>query len=218
MGHVVDGLGPSRRQVLDQLRRADSPACAADVAAATGLHANGARFHLDALVEAGLARRLTEQRAARGRPRVLYVATAAVGDEVDGYRDLAEVLVEALVSSAVEPASSAAEAAGVARGRRVAADASDGAPLTAARAAEAVVDGLALLGFDSRSVPTRSGRRIDITPCPYLDLARAHPEIVCAVHRGLMSGVLAESGAPLEVAELVPFARPDRCVAHLRSA
>lgn len=221
---ALDTLGPTRRQVLVELRQAPNPIGAAAVAHSIGLHANGARFHLEALVDSGLAERVSEERSSRGRPKVLYAAVPAVGAEVDGYRDLAEVLVEALAVSTTESGSSAAEAAGVARGRRVAAElietrADDGLhAATADRAGDLLVDGLARLGFESRSVATSRGRRIDITPCPYLDLARAHPDVVCAVHRGLMSGVLEESGAPLEVAELEPFARADRCVARLRSA
>ena len=230
MTHPSDNLGPTRRQVLDQLREAGSLTGAAEVAKAVGLQPNGARFHLEALVEAGLATRSAEDRTTRGRPKALYAARPATGREVDGYRELAEVLVDALTGPATELPSgrSVAEEAGIARGRRLAAelqssssrdsDSTAKSDLTAAQATDAVVDGLARLGFESRAVSSRTGRRIDIKPCPFLDLARAHPEVVCAVHRGLMVGVFEGTGAPLEVADLEPFVRPGRCVAHLRSA
>ena len=236
MSHPTNALGPTRRQVLDQLRQTGSATGAADVAQDVGLHTNGARFHLEALVEAGLATRAAEDRTARGRPKVLYAALPATGGEVDGYRELAEVLVDALAgpTGSLASKSSVAEEAGVARGRRLATELRSPEPesegetvsghptnhpvLTPAQASDVLVDRLGRLGFVSRSVASRTGRRIDIRPCPFLDLARAHPEIVCAVHRGLMTGVLEGTGAPLEVADLEPFARPDRCVAHLRSA
>jgi predicted ArsR family transcriptional regulator len=230
MAHPSDNLGATRRQVLDQLRETGSSTGAVEVAKAVGLHPNGARFHLEALVEAGLATRSAEDRTARGRPRALYAARPATGSEVDGYKELAEVLVDALAGPARELPSgrSVAEQAGIARGRRLAAelrssssqgqDPSVDPNLTATQATDAVVDGLARLGFESRAVSSRTGRRIDIKPCPFLDLARAHPEVVCAVHRGLMVGVFEGTGAPLEVADLEPFARPGKCVAHLRSA
>jgi predicted ArsR family transcriptional regulator len=231
MSHPTNGLGATRRQVLDRLREAGDSTGAVDVAQAVGLHPNGARFHLEALVEAGLATRSVEDRSSRGRPKVLYTARPATGSEVDGYKELAEVLVDALAGPAGELPSgrSVAEEAGIARGRRLASElrSSSSSSLdptdhsvapTPAEATEAVVDALARLGFDSRAVSSRTGRRIDITPCPFLDLARRHPEIVCVVHRGLMTGVLEGTGAPLEVADLEPFARPGRCVAQLRSA
>lgn len=230
MAHAIDDLGATRRQVLDRLRDAGTATGAVEVASAVGLQPNGARFHLEALVEAGLATRSAEDRSARGRPKVLYTARPATGAEVDGYKELAEVLVEALAGSggALPEGRSVAEQAGIVRGRRLASELRSSSPTpepatasaasTPAEATEAVVDGLARLGFDSHSVSSRTGRRIDITPCPFLELARSHPEIVCGVHRGLMTGVLEGTGAPLEVADLEPFATPRRCVAHLRTA
>ena len=46
-------LGRSRADVLDMLRAADGPLGVREVAQRTGLHPNTARFHLEALVEAG---------------------------------------------------------------------------------------------------------------------------------------------------------------------
>jgi predicted ArsR family transcriptional regulator len=59
-------LGRSRADVLDMLRAADNPLGVRDVAQQTGLHPNTARFHLEALVEAGLAERETEDRETPG--------------------------------------------------------------------------------------------------------------------------------------------------------
>lgn len=69
-------LGRSRADVLDILRAADQPLGVREVAQGTGLHQNTARFHLEGLVEAGLAVRETEDRDTPGRPRVGYRATA----------------------------------------------------------------------------------------------------------------------------------------------
>jgi predicted ArsR family transcriptional regulator len=48
-------LGRSRADVLDMLRAADGPIGVREVAERMGLHPNTARFHLEALTEAGLA-------------------------------------------------------------------------------------------------------------------------------------------------------------------
>ena len=51
--------------------------------------------------------------------------------------------------------------------------------------------------------------------CPFHDLAEAHPEVVCPVHKGLISGALEALGSQLEVEGLDVFVRPDLCVARL---
>ena len=60
-------LGQSRARVLDLVRAAGSALGVQEVADRTGLHPNTARFHLDGLVEAGLATREPQPRAAPGR-------------------------------------------------------------------------------------------------------------------------------------------------------
>ena len=59
-------LGESRARVLDLLRASGGPLRAQDVAGQAGLHPNTARFHLDALVEAGLATRKPQPRETLG--------------------------------------------------------------------------------------------------------------------------------------------------------
>jgi predicted ArsR family transcriptional regulator len=61
-------LGRSRADVLDMLRTADGPLGVREVAQRTGLHVNTARFHLEALVEASLATRETEDRETPAPP------------------------------------------------------------------------------------------------------------------------------------------------------
>ena len=62
-------LGRSRASVLDMLLAADAPLGVREVAQQMGLHPNTARFHLEALVDAGLAVREAEERDTPGRPR-----------------------------------------------------------------------------------------------------------------------------------------------------
>ena len=62
--------------------------------------------------------------------------------------------------------------------------------------------------------PEYDGLEIRMRRCPFHDLAESHPEIVCTVHEGLLSGALEELGAPLEVDRLDAFVRPDLCVAR----
>jgi predicted ArsR family transcriptional regulator len=65
-------------------------------------------------------------------------------------------------------------------------------------------------------VPEADGSAILMRRCPFHDLAEQHPDVVCAVHRGMISGALEELGSDLEVDGLDVFVRPDLCVARLR--
>ena len=85
-------LGRSRADVLDLLCAADGPLGGREVAPRMGLHPNTARFHLEALVEAGLAVRKTEDRETPGRPRIGYRAAADGPGGRRRYRLLAEML------------------------------------------------------------------------------------------------------------------------------
>ena len=62
--------------MLDLLRAAGSPVGVREIADQTGLHPNTARFHLDALVDAGLATRASKERTTPGRPSMAYQAVA----------------------------------------------------------------------------------------------------------------------------------------------
>ena len=50
-----------------------------------------------------------------------------------------------------------------------------------------------------------------------IGLAIEHEDVVCAVHLGLMQGMLAELDAPIVADRLEPFVQPSLCVAHLRA-
>src|SRR5215469_12902963 len=104
-------LGHTRADVLDMLRAAGHPLGVREVAQRTGLHQNTARFHLEALVEAGLATRETENRDTPGRPRVSYQATADAAGGRRRYRLLSEMLA-GLIAGTMPAPSAAAEAAG----------------------------------------------------------------------------------------------------------
>ena len=151
-----------------------------------------------------------------GRPRTHYVAVAAPGWPRRSYRLLAEILAAQLGTSAPDPGETAA-AAGRTFGRAAGAGRRHvGSDLAAAGL---VVDTLSGMGFTSRPSREDPGRiRIDVTSCPFLEVATQHLDVVCAVHRGLMEGLLEAAEAPLRVASLEPLVRPGHCVAHLERA
>lgn len=217
----------SRLDLLDLLRE-DGVATVGALAARTGLHENTVRTHLDRLVAAGAALREPEVRTVRGRPRTVYRAVvdpdgeardpgpARRLDEAAARAGLTRLLLDAY--GAAEPdVAGAAEAAG---GRMLAT--LPGAPPSAAtpRGQDAQRRTLAAhldrLGFDP--VPDDDGTTVRLRRCPFLDLARARPEVVCGVHLGLARAVLDKVGGPVRAERLVPFAGPHHCDLHLSAA
>jgi predicted ArsR family transcriptional regulator len=68
-------------------------------------------------------------------------------------------------------------------------------------------EALAEAGFDPR-FRRRGGARVDITlrDCPFRDLLDEHRELVCAIHRGLIDGMLAASRPPMRLDAFEPLA------------
>lgn len=209
------GLGRSRARVLDVLQASGAPLGVAEVAQQVRLHANTTRFHLDGLVELGLADRTSEDRDLPGRPRALYAAKAdSAGGGQRSYRLLAEILTSYLASQTRAPAQ-AAVTAGEAWGRFLAERPAPFRRVDAATATTQLVKTLDEIGFAPEAVTRGGKRQILLHHCPFRETAAEHREVVCSVHLGLMRGVLAEVEAPLEAERLDPFVEPSLCVTHL---
>lgn len=194
-----------------------------ELAPVVGLHANTVRAHLEVLARSGQVARSTEERRTPGRPRELYRATGAGATEDQGYGLLAELLAHHLAATSPDPAAAALDA-----GRRWAWQdeaASDpttdlhartagiGPPVTDDPGLPAVLRLLTHTGFAPEL--TADGTRIRLRSCPFRTVADAHPEVVCSAHLGLIRGMLERLSSDVHAAELVPFAEPGVCVAHL---
>ncbi|GAB3803820.1 helix-turn-helix domain-containing protein [Humibacter antri] len=250
--HVAGSTEPAaRRRVLDVLAGSRHPLDAKAVADKLGVHVTTARFHLDQLEAAGLVQRRTARENRPGRPRLVYVLSATLR-AADAREQLIEVLANALggpLAADTQPRRRG-RAAAVAAGERwadaVERRASAPEAETRARAAansstahtaevhdpvEDLVDVLDSLGF----APEAVGDEILMHECPFRAAARERPDVVCAVHQGLVERMLASVPAdgrlksrrtvgsgPVAVprtATLLPFVQPDLCVVQLgRSA
>ena len=214
-----------------------------DLAAALGGHPNSTRHHLRALVTAGLVQAgVRAGEGGRGRPAARYVVTpdgrsAASGSrpgdpQVEEYLALAGAFADRLAVLGVD-AEEESRSVGRAWGAALAArdlpardlPASDHAagsgPAEPRRQVLALLD---RLGFSprTRSAPGAEApedtREVELLTCPLLDAARRHPEVVCQVHAGLVSGADAAYGGSGEGVRLVPFASPGACHLTLASA
>ncbi len=208
-------LGRSRADVLDMLRAADGALGVREIAQRTGLHPNTARFHLEALVEAGLAARETEDRETPGRPRIGYRAVADGPGGRRRYRLLAEMLTS-LIGTMPEPGTAAEEA-----GREWGAYLTEQPPpyrrLTAAEAIGKLTTIMEDLGFAPQAEPgDGDGQyRLRLRQCPFREVAKHHQDVICSLHLGLMRGALAQMRAPVSAERLDPFVEPSLCVARL---
>jgi predicted ArsR family transcriptional regulator len=212
-------LGRRRAEVLDLLRAAGSPLSVQDVADQVGLHVNSARFHLDALVEAGLAARAPRARSTPGRPSMAYQAVdggvAAAGQR--HFRLLAEMLTSLVAGMLPDPGQAATQA-GREWGRYLTEPPAPYQRLSAGEAIERLTATLEDIGFapdpaDGEAPPSV----LRLRQCPFREVAEGHQDVVCALHLGLMQGALAQMRAPVTSGRLEPFIEPSLCLAHLEA-
>jgi len=202
----------SRRRLLQLLRAADGPIGAVELAASVGLHVTTVRSHLRVLEAAGLVVRTVSPRTGPGRPPQSYAPTGAKDEYRDAHRELADLLAGALGTGGAEGRGQAEKA-----GRRWAErEVPAAGELSWKEAVEGVGELFARVGFAPRRIGS-DGYRVALEACPFRDVARAHPDIVCTLHLGLMREALARQGRPelAESARLQPFVAPELCMAEI---
>jgi predicted ArsR family transcriptional regulator len=191
----LKALGDNTRYAIYlELVRSPRPLATAEIADRLGLHPNTVRPHLERMRDAGLLDVRTDTPSGVGRPQHLYSLAPdapSLGLEPPTYPVLARMLLTMAASAGLGPEDAAA--AGRAQG-------ADDARLRtdAASCLEALVDELDRFGFD----PTIAGEILEdddgdlatavigFAHCPFQELAEAHPDLVCSLHRGLVEGFL----------------------------
>ena len=80
-----------------------------------------------------------------------------------------------------------------------------------------MIDVLQEWGYTPELKTSEGGRVAEVTlaHCPFLDLARANPAVVCGIHRGLIAGSLAQLGESATRVSLEPFVDDTTCIAHV---
>jgi predicted ArsR family transcriptional regulator len=209
-------LSKPRAALLEMLRGQPEPTTLSALVAASGLHENTLREHLEGLIEQGLVRRFRAQPIGRGRPAWLYEATADdAGSGRSDYAGLAATLASAIHRSSDSPREDAI-LAGTEWGRELAQDTSKPKPRRMSEARRRVVQLLDEIGF----APTHDtrGSVVRLTRCPLLEAAHKYPDVVCGVHLGIVRGALEEYGADPAGTELFPFSEPGACRLELPTA
>jgi predicted ArsR family transcriptional regulator len=200
---------PQRRRLLSALEEAAQPLGTGQLAATLGLHPNTVRWHLRVLEEAGLVTGHAEPRGGRGRPPLSFSLVRQSEPASGEYRLLASLLAGSLAAADGGPA--LAEASGRAWGEYLVERPEPGTHVGVGEAVTRVLDVLDRHGFD----PEQVAEGISLRACPYGEIAHSHGDVVCAAHRGMVEGALAELGAPLRLAELLPLTGPGLCLLRL---
>lgn len=231
---------PTRRAILELLRdagagpdvRAGGAADAADeqglsaseTAAALGLHVTTARFHLERLVNGGVVR-TAQRRGSVGRPRKIYLAAGedqpalASPEALQAFTELlTSAWADATDGSRVDP-----ERAGrrwVEARAGASTQPSARTPGTWLGKVGLAVDLLDEWGYQPEVRTVAGGRTVELTlsACPFLAMARAHPDVVCGIHRGLIRGTMAAVGEEGAEVDLEPFVTQRSCVARLTTS
>lgn len=195
----------TRERILREVESRGT-ASTAEIVAETGLHENTVREHLSRLRADGRLRRVRAEVQGRGRPGWLWQAPPA--DVVNPYAGLALALADTLTRVSDDPTGQA-RASGIRWGGEIVEQQTDAAADPRALA----IDVMRQQGF----APEAEGEDIVLHRCPLLAAAARRTDVVCAVHEGMLAGIVG-SRDPQADATLLPFQADGACILQLRAA
>lgn len=212
---LTSALGdPTRRAIYVAVRESPEPLTTSRVAELFDIHPNVARHHLDKLAADGwlvVSQRRSSGKAGpgAGRPAKTYEASkreVSIHFTPRRYELLVDLLMRVLARLAPDEVSSVAQEIGFEYGRELAEEI--GAPDDAgyAEAVQAVAVAMTGLGFSMD--PDLAGQRLLTSHCPFGEAATDHPDIVCSLDRGIVTGLVGGLGAGCDPV-LIPHERPD---------
>lgn len=196
---ILKALGDNTRYAIYlEVVRAPSPRSTGEVAETLGLHPNTVRPHLERMRDVGLLDVEVDSKGLVGRPTHRYFVAAgapSLGLEPPAFPVLARMLVTAAASFGI--GGDDVVEAGREQGRALVAPLGDDDDDDSAACIAALSSALESLGFDPASETDDDGTTIVFTHCPFRELAEAHPEVVCHLHRGIVEGFV--EGATVDV-------------------
>jgi len=187
-------LGDNTRYAIYlELARSPRALTTAEIAETIELHPNTVRPHLERMREVGLVEVEVDGRGEVGRPQHRY-SLAGSAPSLGLEPPVLPVLARMLLSLAdrLGAAGDDAYAVGMTEGVQRA-EWFRHAPSSL----EALVTDLDRLGFDpvvSDDPSDEDAAVVAFARCPFDDQARAHPEVVCGLHHGLVAGFLDSMG------------------------
>lgn len=210
---------PVRRRLYFVVRGAGRPVSREEAALTAGVSRSLAAFHLDRLADGGLLeveyRRLSGRRGrGAGRPAKLYRGgrdRVEVSLPRTRYALAGDLLIRALREAGpnrapVAAVEESAEASGRESARDLGREIRRRAPLARMTGA------LERLGFE----PEEDGERILLRNCPFHELARRDPELVCGMNEAFLRGLA--DGLTGDRTTVRPCAEEGYCCAVIRKA
>lgn len=223
--HIADltsALGdPTRRAIYVAVRESPEPMTTARIAELFEIHPNVARHHLDKLAADGWLvvshrRPVGKSGPGAGRPAKTYEASQKVVSihfTPRRYELLVDLLIRVLQRVAPNDVGRVAQEIGVEYGRELAAEI--GAPDEGGYAEAVTAVAAAMTGLGFSMDPDVEGQRLLATNCPFGEAAVDHPEVVCSLDRGIITGLLGALGAT-ELPVLTPHSSPEEgCVTRV---
>jgi predicted ArsR family transcriptional regulator len=209
---LTHSFGDNTRRKIYFYLRENPGATAADMAAHCKVHANVVRHHLERLTEGGYVTFDKLPKSTVGRPAKGYRVvdeTLVVGGSMRRDALLVALLEMALERLGPDASEQMAHDVGVDYGRTLGAAV---APTDSARTVKEAMTSIAGLltahGFDARAEEDDTGQSVVSENCPFGSAAQHHP-VLCAVDRGLISGMLEGLGAERREVTLTSRARGD---------
>jgi predicted ArsR family transcriptional regulator len=205
--HDGGGLARGRAAVLAALLDQPDPVGIDALAQATARHPNTVREQVNWLVAHGHVRRIRQPQDGRGRPAWLYEARGGRPDD-DDYVELAAALAWRLQEATPDVRDEA-----IAAGRRWGSDLVARKGVVDRPSPEAArrwtVELLDELGYQPHA--DEGDREVVLHRCPLLQAAHRFPDVVCAVHLGMVQSALEGNGSTSEGTALTPFSAPGEC-------
>ncbi len=184
---ILKALGDNTRYAIYlELARSPIPLTTAEIAEMLDLHVNTVRPHLERMRDVGLLLVDTEARGGVGRPQHRYSLSAdapSLGLEPSPFPTLARMLLRAAAAGGLEETDlrDAGRDQGIDDGRRW-------APETPGL--DVLIGEQARLGFDPATAEGDHEATIAFANCPFRELAEQQPHLICALHRGLVEGLV----------------------------
>jgi predicted ArsR family transcriptional regulator len=176
---------PTRSRLFGLLSSLRRGASTDELAKTLKLHPNGVRHHLETMSKAGLIVRDREN-VGRGRPRDIWAIDPNAkpgGSAPTGYSELSRWLIKAIDGGPVDPGKIEE------RGREIGAGLADAGG--SADPETRFFEALSAMGFQpSRNPGENTEMTYCLENCPYRDAALERQAVVCALHRGITSGIL----------------------------
>jgi len=209
---LAHSFGDNTRRKIYLYLRENPGATAAELSTHCDVHANVVRHHLERLTEAGYVTFDNVRKTTVGRPAKGYrVIDESLQMDGSMRRDalLVALLEMALERLGPEASEAMAHDVGVEYGKTLASSVGTSDSTRTLKTAMASIAGiLTAHGFDARLEESTDGQSVVSDNCPFGAAAQQHP-VLCAVDRGLISGMLDGLGTARTQVTLTSRARGD---------